>query len=205
MEPERKEWTEELRECILAIMGSALAVDWTEIRKCSEAGMSDEDIASRFGIEDKTAIRMRRSREKWLTPAAIQREIIRRQAEDKCRGVSNASVTGVTKVSALDATAGILEGLRDKMPLLLAPYLAEKLGEMVKTDSLPVPKSTKDLASMVSTQWKVLGIDKPETQIAIVMPSWAASVSTQSGHAASFEEAEPEGHSLPLPDDSEAS
>lgn len=83
-------------------MPAALAVDWSEVRRASEGGMDDCQLAEVFGI-NRNSLRARKMRENWTSPAKVQQAAIIARATAKARSITNASVQHLT-TNATDAT-----------------------------------------------------------------------------------------------------
>ncbi len=172
-------------------MGSALAVDWSEVRKCSEAGMPDDEIATAFDIENN-AIRQRRFREKWITPAAIEQAAIIAQAKAKARGIGNQSVTAVTKGDALANLGESLLRNGERGTLLLSQIALASLERAMGEDGPKIDPlaSIGDVMTAGKAVRLAAGMDRQDaTQVNVSIGGWQASVA-QAGAIQGFREVE---------------
>lgn len=140
-------------------MGAALAVDWKEVRSASESGLEDEGLAKHYCIT-RDAIRQRRKREGWATPAAIEREKLIEEARRKGKGLSNSSVTGVTDTKAAALVALTLQERAEAYGLHVFGRVSQLATDGL--DLLQAPDSWKTFAIADQIARRAAGMDKPE-------------------------------------------
>ena len=182
-------------------MPPALKVDWNEIRKASELGMTDKEISEEYGVLQES-IRKRRfdSKKKgqpWLTGKELKMraaiEHAKREAEAKVRESMRLSTPDGASRSvdglAIDAKSGELS--LDTKPAEVA--LAEKLlrgGELVSDmamdiilqklgyaranpESIAKLESIQDVAAALGAGRKAAGMDKAQAPITLAFASYA--------------------------------
>lgn len=133
---------------------------WAEIRKASEVGVDDPTLSDRYGVSEG-AIRVRRTREKWLTMSAIQSKAQEIMAERKALAPvkqPEISVTkSVTSPSALTVSAEKLLQNGQEGSLIASRIALASLKLAPK--SLPV-RGMKELAGALSVVRAAAGMDK---------------------------------------------
>lgn len=195
-------------------MPATLPVDWSEVRRASELGVSDIEIMAKFGIPDGTAIRQRRWREKWVTPAKIQEqkeiaEATRRiKAQAGTRRIENqGAVTTVTlplvtqeaepktPVTALSVTAETLTERAQAYSLTV--FDAASKAVQTALPKLPTPDSWKTAAIADAMARRAAGLDRVEnTSVTLVqLGGWQASLQDVAGESGRIIDQEPDGHS----------
>lgn len=182
-------------------MGSALAVNWDEIRKASEQGVDDMRLCEAFEGLTRESIRVRRHREKWLTPAKIEQEAIIQAARDRAGKIGNQSVIGVTSVtggsvtgkmqpSALSVTAETLQDRASAYSLRMFDYASGQVEKAVKAELVPTPDDWKSLDTADRMVRRAAGLDKADSQsVTVNLGGWQAAVTAQ-GVTAQFREVE---------------
>lgn len=144
--------------------GVSYSVDWQEIRKASEQGVSDVALEEQYGVP-RNAIKQRRFREDWITPAKLAEaaEIASIKAKRSNRVTD---VTGKQKSpSALAVTA---ENLGEKAAAysLKVFEAASKLAQKGLKE-LPIPDDWKSFNVADQVVRRAAGLDKPQTAVQV--------------------------------------
>lgn len=159
--------------------------EWKEIRSASEAGIEDSQLSQTYQIP-KPAIRMRRMREKWLTPNRIQAEIAanKARAEALARGNKGAlvesDVTRVTKPALEAVSERLLED--GKAASLRGMVLLKNLLERAKPEDLADLADVGDVVQAVKGARLIAGLDKEGQSLTLNLGAfWEAPVEPGSG------------------------
>ncbi len=155
-------------------MGAALLPPrgWAQIQRLSEKGVSDETLAEKYGVP-KAAIRLRRHRGKWLTPARLEEAKAVALAKAESRAVS----TGAMKrmIQGDDGEGGMghvveeIASLEEAGSLHFARLASTAL---TKKKSLTI-RSVGDAVAAIKGLRTVAGKDK-DAAISVNIGSWGA-------------------------------
>jgi hypothetical protein len=137
-----------------------ITTDWTEIRRCSEQGMGDVEISERFNVTRST-IRQRRHREKWITPAVVEREKIVAESSRKMKFINNETVTNGTGMSGLQVVASSLVQRSQDYSLRVFDATSQAVLSAIKA-GLPIPENWKTLAIADQMARRAAGLDRPD-------------------------------------------
>ena len=135
---------------------------WKQVQIASEAGCTDEELTRVYGIT-RNAIKQRRWREKWNTPAVLAREAEMKRNASKLSHITAASVTSVTEGAK---TAQMILSERGEHGSLLASQLLLSLLERAAKapDRVRPLTSVGDVSVALNGIRKAAGMDKQEQQ-----------------------------------------
>ena len=130
-------------------MPAALDVDWAEVRRTVESGVTLEETAERFGIQFRT-VQKRSYREDWLTTTKLEKMVAERRESAVSQAVTN---TPKSAEIVADSLAKSGEKLRS-----VALKLSLNALEKVDVEKMPI-KSWSDAATVFGMGAKAAGID----------------------------------------------
>lgn len=149
---------------------------WTELRRASEAGMSDEDLASAYGVS-RGAIRLRRMREQWITPKVLAKEVARQELENRFKRIPSNGVTnsgGVTSETpagetprALTLTAQTMVQRAQEGTLAAVEMFADAIMRAHQRGGIATPTDGKELMMAMKGARLGAGLDREGTTINI--------------------------------------
>lgn len=139
---------------------NVLPVDWEEIRRACEAGLTLSEAARRWGI-DCAAVRMRSMREKWIHPAKVER-LAAKFKEQKTAALPAVTNTAETpeRASPLTAEQAVTESVAEMGSQLRHTVLSKTLAALKRADlaSLPID-SWSDAKTAVEVGLKASGLE----------------------------------------------
>lgn len=142
--------------------------DWKEVRRASEAGVDDPQLSKDYGVS-QGAIRVRKMREKWLTPRKLAEQVAIAKVKQEMRNHTNAVVTAVTK----PAEESISERMLNSAELIgsqIMSVLERKAALVYKNPGIiDDPETVGDLGTMVNVSRKIAGLDKPEANASVAL------------------------------------
>lgn len=145
---------------------------WAALRRASEAGVSDETLAAKYSVP-KAAIRLRRSRQKWLTPARLEEAKAVALTREQHKRVSTGAVTRMIQdPDNEEGTGHVVEEIASlaETGQLHFARLASKA--LTKKKSLSI-KTMGEAVAAVKGLRTVAGMDK-EAQISVNIGAWSA-------------------------------
>lgn len=183
-------------------MAASLKVSWDEIRKCSEMGMSDGDIAEEYGITSNAIIKHRyddkRRGKPWITPKEIKLQAEIERAKQEAEAQVRKKFTFSSGLEEPHSNEALLDAAKDGRVLInnkpAEVVLAEKLlkdGETASKwameilleklgyakrhpETIAKLESVQDVNVALGAARKAAGMDKPQAQIALSFGSgWA--------------------------------
>lgn len=143
---------------------------WSEIRRASETGVPDDILSSRFG-PSVGAIRVKRTRQNWLTFKAVQDKAQELRAN---RSAARSEIACNKPVISVDAiTVSAEELLRNgQIGSLRAQQIA--LRSLQKAPSSLPCRDAGELNSLLSAVRKPAGMDRPESaQVNVALQVWS--------------------------------
>lgn len=146
---------------------------WTEIRRASEAGITDDNLSETYSVT-KAAIRKRRERENWLSIHRVK-EIQNQLAKSKEQYEAENGVSHpvITTPRAVELVAETLGDSYDKMAARVVPALADNVIKALEsTPHRFIPQNLKELGMAANVVSKLSGKDRP--QVAIAISPWGA-------------------------------
>ena len=142
--------------------------EWNEVRKASEAGVDDSQLSKDYGIT-QTSIRMRKMREKWLTPRRLAEEVAVAKVRKEMKRHTNSVVTSVTRPAELSISDKMLSSAEAIGTQIMA-VLARKAAFVAQNpDTIDDPESVSDLGTIVNVSRKIAGLDKPDVAANIAL------------------------------------
>lgn len=130
---------------------------WEQLKKASEMGVKDEVLANEYGVT-RDAIRLRRSREKWLTMERVEQHL----AERRERMIDTERYKG-----ALEVVAETLQERAEAYSL----NTFNKVSALAKKglELLPTPDTWKTFQIADTIARRAAGLDRPQTQINVAI------------------------------------
>lgn len=162
--------------------------EWKEVQKASEAGLEDEELSRTYGVS-KASIKMRRMREKWMTPNRIRAEIAASkaradsmrigngQAKKELAALGDGNVTTVTKPALEAVSESLLED--GKASSILGMRLLKGLLERAAKDpeSLESLETASDVVTAVKGARLIAGLDREGSSVTLNLGAfWEAPV-----------------------------
>ena len=136
---------------------------WNEVKQASEAGVSDAKLVETYPIT-AAAIRKRRSREQWQTPANAEQAVQLAKVKGQHKVTNNATVTSVT--SAPQTVAQTLVANAETGSVKASELI---LALLSKADParLAALQDVRDVATAGVTLRTLAGLDKPQVNVAV--------------------------------------
>ncbi len=155
-------------------MGAALLPPrgWAIIRRASEHGVSDETLAEKYDIP-KAAIRLRRHREKWLSPARLEEAKAVALAKAETRTVTGAALKRMKQVDESEEGMGhVVEEIASLEEAGSLHFARLASTALTKKKSLTI-RSVGDAVAAMKGLRTVAGKDK-DAAISVNIGSWGA-------------------------------
>jgi hypothetical protein len=139
---------------------NVLPVDWEEIRRACEAGLTLSEAARRWNI-DCAAVRMRSMREKWIHPAKVER-LAAKLKEQKAAALPTVteSTQPPEKTSSLTAEQAVTESVAEMGSQLKSVVMRGTLAALKRANLAALPiESWGDAKTAVEVGLKVSGLE----------------------------------------------
>ena len=118
---------------------------WNEIRDASEAGIDDDELVEIYPMLTKGAIKMRRSREKWLTPRRVAADVAAEKARRSALLSPEPQKVEIATKSASEMVASKIVEILDRNNLRVA-----EMADKAIRDSMDRPPSIETAADLMT-------------------------------------------------------
>jgi len=139
---------------------NVLPVDWEEIRRACEAGLTLSEAARRWNI-DCAAVRMRSMREKWIHPAKVER-LAAKLKEQKAATLPTVTESSQPPEKAVSLTAeqAVTESVAEMGSQLKSVVMRGTLAALKRANLAALPiESWGDAKTAVEVGLKVSGLE----------------------------------------------
>lgn len=133
------------------------ALDWEAVKLASIRGVSDKELAEKYGLKTNTIVVKRGRDPMWS--AACNRSLSPRVTRDIKRAAEGVK----------EAVEASLEDIRAENPLIVARYTHDLIKDSIKNRRIAAPENLSELKTATEIVRKAVGLDKDVGQVTLNM------------------------------------